>query len=85
MNPHFQHPFTCIVSAPTKSGKSELVKRLIFNSKQMIEPPPEIIYWAYTEWQKGYDELNADNRVKFIEGVPDLDELKNRTKIKLKC
>ena len=76
MNVNWKHPFTCIVSAPTKSGKTEFVKKLVLNSKEMIEPSPQLVYWAYTEWQPAYDELKLCPNVRFVEGVPDLNELK---------
>lgn len=86
LNLKFQHPFTCICSSVTKSGKTQLVKRLILCSREMIEPEPELIYWAYTEWQPAYEQLNKEmqGRVKFIEGLPDFDELKvNKNKTQL--
>lgn len=77
MDTRWKHPFTCIVSAPTKSGKTEFVKRMVLNVKEMIDQPPEKIYWSYSEWQLSYEDLKQrDPRVKFIEGIPNLDELK---------
>lgn len=73
MNVNWKHPFTC---APTKSGKTEFCKKLVLNSKEIIEPAPELAYWAYTKWQQSYEQLKRDSRVRFIEGVPDLNGLK---------
>jgi len=57
MDLSFKHPFNCIVSAPTKSGKTELVKNIVVNSAHMLEPTPIKIYLSYTEWQKAYDDV----------------------------
>jgi len=44
----------------------------------MIEPVPAKIYWSYTEWQKAYDDvLIKTSTVKFIEGLPSFEELKD--------
>jgi len=76
------HPFNCIISAPTKSGKTELIKKIVINSKQMIEPPPIQIFWSYSEWQHSYESLLREMpTVKFIEGAPNLEELKQEKSI----
>ena len=32
----FRHPFTCIISGPSKSGKTSLTKRILMNRDKMI-------------------------------------------------
>ena len=44
---YFVHPFTCIVSAPTKSGKTEFVKKLILHREALMKPTRTKIIWAY--------------------------------------
>jgi hypothetical protein len=68
MDLRFKHPFTCIVSGPTKAGKTNFVKQLIENFKNFIDPPPKYIWWFYAEEQNFYKELKDD--VIFIKGVP---------------
>jgi len=70
-----KQPFTAIVAGPTKAGKTVWVKNLILNSDSMILPPPEEIYYCYTEWQPMYQQL-ASGGVNMIEGLPDLAMLK---------
>lgn len=70
-----KHPFTAIVSGPTKAGKTVWVKNLILHSQSMIVPPPEDIYYCYMEWQPLYHDL-ARHGIHMIEGLPDLAELK---------
>lgn len=69
------HPFTAIVSGPTKAGKSVWVKNLVLNAQRMIVPTPEKIYWCFGEWQPLYLELQGQG-VNFCQGFPDLNELK---------
>lgn len=58
-----KHNFTMVVAGPSKSGKTEFVKRLI-NHPHWISPPPENIVWCYREWQPAYDSLRE--KVHFI-------------------
>ena len=64
-----QHPFTCIVSCPTGSGKSVFARKLIEHVEQVITPPPERIMYCYGEYQKVFD--NYSN-VELHDGFPDL-------------
>jgi len=74
----WNHPFNCIVSAPTKSGKTEFVKKLVRNLADVISPTPQKIYWCYTEWQTTYDDLQSRcSNVQFIQGIPDFDLFKS--------
>src|SRR5271156_6331977 len=70
----FQHPFTAIVSAPTKSGKTEFVKKLVLQKAHLINPVPIKVYWIYGEWQQAYEDLKT--HVTFLPDLPDLDDLK---------
>ena len=75
MDLRFQHPFTCIVAGPTQAGKTQWVKKFIENYDSMINPPPQEIYYAYTEWQPAYCQL--PQTVRLSEGLPDLSLLKS--------
>ena len=67
----WKHEFTKVVAVPSKSGKTEFVKRLVEN-RQWISPPPEKIVWCYREWQPAYDSLREN--VHFIRDIPEDDE-----------
>lgn len=71
----FRQGFSCVISGPSKSGKTEWVKKLILNKDVMISHPPDRIIWVYTEWQPAYKDLSAQGVV-FVEGLPDLNEIK---------
>lgn len=66
-----KHEFTMVVAGPSKSGKTEFVKKLVENT-HWISPSPEKIIWCYREWQPAYESLQ--HRVKFIRNIPEDDE-----------
>ena len=70
----FQHPFTCMVAAPTKAGKTTFVSKLIHHATSMVDPPPQKIIWCYGEWQDAYRKLP---NVEFWKGLPSTESLRN--------
>src|SRR3569832_227418 len=78
----WSHPFNCLVSAPTKSGKTEFVKKLVINLDNIVSPAPRKIYWCYTEWQNTYEDLKMKcPNVQILEGMPDFELLKSHPNI----
>lgn len=41
MDVRLKHPFTCVISGPTGSGKTVFTKRLFTLLKGIIDPPPD--------------------------------------------
>ena len=74
----WRHPFTCLVSGPTGSGKTEFTLRLLRHANRVIDPPPERILWCYGAYQETFKTIEG---VEFHEGMPDLSEFdgKKRT------
>ena len=71
----FRHPFRCMIAGPSESGKTNIIKNLIFQNQKLIYPPPNNICYCYAKWQPKYDEiLNFDKNIKFIKGLPDISE-----------
>ncbi len=66
--------FSMIVSGPSKAGKTVFVSKLVKNCESVMEQVPSEIIWCYSEFQPGYKELTS--YVKFVEGIPDLNALK---------
>lgn len=66
MDISWKHPFTCIISGPTGSGKTVFVHRLLNHANELIDPPPDRIIWCYGEWQDGYSRYP---NVEFKEGL----------------
>ena len=72
----FTHPFTCIISGPTMSGKSFMLKKILEHGDILIQPPPEKIIYCYKAWQPGFDNLkNQITSIQFNEGIIDLDTI----------
>ena len=71
----FIHPFTCMVTGMTGSGKTAWVQTLLQQAQTVIYPPPERIVWCYTQWQPTYMVLVATiPQIEFVKGIPpDLD------------
>ena len=75
----FEHPFTCIISGPTMSGKSYFVNRLIKLSNKKIYPPPDEIHYHYGVWQPLFDSMKK--KVLFFKGLPELSHFTGEKKI----
>ena len=69
MDSRLAHPFTCIVSGPTCSGKPVFTLKLIEHPQEIISPPPERILICYGEYQKIFDNYSG---VEFLDGLPDV-------------
>ena len=78
-----KHPSTIIVAGPTQSGKTHFTKKLVEYCSQLFDPPPKHIYWAYSEWQPGYQELSTWPNLQMVEGIPELSVLKMDNEPKL--
>ena len=67
-----QHPFSMIIAAPSNSGKSHFVAKLLKHRQSMISPSPVKVYWCYSEWQQLYQTI--DN-VQFHQGIIYVDSI----------
>jgi len=79
LDTRWRHPFTAILSGPSKCGKSTFVFRFLKDVDSMMSLPPEQILFCYSEYQPGYDQLLEDKRVQLIDGLPQIQELRNNT------
>ena len=65
------HPFTCIVSGPSKSGKTFLVYKLLRYLADMIDRQIDRIYYVYNQYQSKYDEISKMAKIEMVQGIPD--------------
>jgi len=72
-------PFGCVISGPSSSGKSTFVQKLIFNSNQLIDPPPKSILYCYGEYNPLVPELQRAG-ISIYSGVPPEDLIKKQPK-----
>ena len=74
MNFNFEHPFTCLMTGPTGSGKTWLLSKILENSQFMIHPSPKRIVYCYSRYQPKFDEIKSQcPGIEFNEGLPDID------------
>lgn len=66
----FAHPFTCIVSGPSKSGKTMLVLSILKDLPRYVDTPIEKIIFCYSEFQDAFDKLRG---IEFHKGIVDTD------------
>lgn len=65
-----QHPFSLIISAPSNSGKTYFVKKLLEKTDVMISKEIENIVYVYNCWQPLYDQMLKIKNITFVEGLP---------------
>jgi hypothetical protein len=73
----FKHPFSAIISGPSQSGKTSFTTKFLECVNELVTVPPKRIYYCYSEWQPSYNKIAALPNVQLLDGIPNLDELKN--------
>ena len=70
----FHHPFTCLVSGPTQSGKTTLLHKILIAFSQISDKTPTKIMYCYSRWQEKFNDLKRQQPlVEFNEGLPNID------------
>ncbi len=62
----FKHPFTCLISGPTKSGKTCFTVKFLQNITKMMNPVPTRVIWCHGQSQEG---LHLPDFVEVEEGL----------------
>ena len=70
MDVRFKHPFTCMISGSTGSGKTFFVSRFLKEISALCHPIPERVVWCYGQYQEMYDTLK---NVELVQGLPKID------------
>jgi hypothetical protein len=70
----FKHTFTGICSGPTGSGKTQLIKDILLNAFELIDPIPHRVIWYYAERQDVLEDELKPIGVEFCEGLPELSD-----------
>ena len=76
-----QHPFTCVISGPTGSGKTVLLRGILQNWRETFSNLDDRdaikVLWCYGEFQAMYNsQIGPNVKVSYIEGLPTEDELR---------
>lgn len=68
-----------MVCAPTNSGKTHFVRRLLEKSDVMFTIPPSAVLYCYSVWQPIFEEMQQSvSNITFLQGLPakeDIEEL----------
>jgi hypothetical protein len=71
----FEHPFTCLVAGPSKSGKTEFVKKILRALPLYVYPCPTRVVWTCglqnPQQTKEINDITAVP-VEFLEDIPNL-------------
>ena len=72
----FKHPFTCLITGPSKSGKSTLLNEILQLNQRLIDKNIDQIIYCYTRFQDSYKYAlaNVFPRVEFKQGLPDMED-----------
>jgi len=74
----FEHPSNWVIGAPSQSGKTFFVYQILKNADTLIRGTFKEIIYCYSEWQPLYEKMISDvPKIKFIKGIPELDNLEN--------
>ena len=67
-----QSPATVVISGPTGSGKTVLMKDFISNASSVSSSPPVEIVYCYSVHQPIFDVMQEESGVRFHEGLVDI-------------
>ena len=75
----FKHPFNALFSGPSQSGKTTILRKVLENHEETIAGLNKDIIkvvWCYGKWQKYYDQKLKGVEFKYINEMPDEDDVK---------
>ena len=69
-----KHPFSLVLAEASGSGKTQVIKNIIFKNGRVIKPAIEHVIWFYTSEQNDvFNEIGKElghDRVEFVRGLP---------------
>jgi len=71
----FSHPFTCIISGPSRCGKTEWTLKLLKHINEMIKPNVEQIIWCYGSKGTISRVREVCDNVTFVQNLPNIDDM----------
>ena len=75
----FKHPFNALFSGPSQSGKTTILRNILENHKETIHGlDNEVIkvVWCYGKWQKNYNHKLRGVDFKYVEDMPNEEDVK---------
>jgi hypothetical protein len=74
----FKHPFTALAAGPSGSGKTQLIRSILEDHSTIINGlnKKDInVIWAYGKWQNVYEIKLKNVNFKYINGIPEEDDI----------
>ena len=72
MDVRFKTPANFYICGKSQSGKSHLVRQMLYNCNELFDPVPSKILYCYGEHQSEFDSMvETLPNISFIEGFPD--------------
>ncbi len=68
-----------LISGPSKCGKTVHVHKLLQHIDAMSTVPPREIIWYYSEYQPSYQQIAGLPRLRLVQGLPNMAELRTNT------
>lgn len=82
----FRCPWTIIVSGPSSSGKTTLVRELLTRRRQLYNKTPGPVHWFYRVLQDSYTEMQAEGIINELhEGMCTMDWIENNISKQENC
>ena len=61
-------PFSCLISGPSQSGKTEIIKNIIDSNEVLMKNKFDVIFYFYKTYQESYDSI-LNNKVIFFNSI----------------
>lgn len=74
----FKHPFNSLFSGPSQCGKTTILRQILENHSETINGIDEKILkvvWCFGKWQPYYDKPLKNVEIKYVEGMPDEEDV----------
>lgn len=74
----FKHPFSCLVAAPSGSGKTMLIRQILKDHKELMNLEKLSVLWCYGEETADLNsEISVTVSMNTFKGIPSREEMKN--------
>jgi len=62
-------PFSCLISGPSQSGKTEIIKNIINSNEILMKKKFDVIFYFYKTYQESYDSILNNKVIFFLNSI----------------